>query len=81
MKITDVPPSNPSKARNYRCYKLQFQAPPNVGLFTWKVYFVSDTVVSGELCRDILVSAQPSVRIRTSYVDSMFSLRLRMHRR
>ncbi|KAL4078454.1 Sec63 Brl domain-containing protein [Scleroderma yunnanense] len=58
MRIIDVPRSNPSKARNYRCYKLQFQAPPNVGLFTWKVYFVSDTVVSGELCRDIVLKIE-----------------------
>ncbi|KIJ19749.1 hypothetical protein PAXINDRAFT_166003 [Paxillus involutus ATCC 200175] len=53
LKITDVPRSDPSKERNYRCYKLQFQAPPNVGLFTWKVYFVSDTMVGEEICRGI----------------------------
>ncbi|KAH7888181.1 translocation protein sec63 [Phlebopus sp. FC_14] len=53
LRITDVPRSDPSKERNYRCYKLQFQAPPNVGLFTWKVYFVSDTMVGEEGCRDI----------------------------
>ncbi|KAG6374905.1 translocation protein sec63 [Boletus reticuloceps] len=53
LKIHDVPRSDPSKARNYRRYKLQFQAPPNVGLFTWKVYFVSDTVVGEETCRPI----------------------------
>ncbi|KAI6033730.1 hypothetical protein BKA83DRAFT_4623670 [Pisolithus microcarpus] len=55
LKIADVPLSDPSKERNYRCYKLQFQAPPNVGLFTWKVYFVSDTFVGGETCRDIVL--------------------------
>ncbi|KAF8122761.1 translocation protein sec63 [Boletus edulis] len=53
LKIHDVPRSDPSKAQNYRRYKLQFQAPPNVGLFTWKVYFVSDTVVGEETCRPI----------------------------
>ncbi|KAF8554965.1 translocation protein sec63 [Imleria badia] len=53
MKISDVPRSDPSKERNYRCYKLQFQAPPNVGLFTWKVYLVSDTMVGEEMCRPI----------------------------
>ncbi|KIJ61032.1 hypothetical protein HYDPIDRAFT_138376 [Hydnomerulius pinastri MD-312] len=53
LKITDVPRSDASKERNYRCYKLQFQAPPNVGLFTWKAYFVSDTMVGEELCRGI----------------------------
>ncbi|KAF9236397.1 translocation protein sec63 [Melanogaster broomeanus] len=53
LKIVDVPRSDPSRPRNYRCYKLQFQAPPNVGLFTWKVYFVSDTMIGGETCRGI----------------------------
>ncbi|KAI6122859.1 translocation protein sec63 [Pisolithus croceorrhizus] len=55
LKITDVPRSDPSKERNYRCYKLQFQAPPNVGLFTWKVYFISDTFIGGETYRDIVL--------------------------
>jgi len=53
LKITDVPRSDPSMERNFRCYKLQFQAPPNVGLFTWKVYLISDTVVGEETCRPI----------------------------
>lgn len=53
LKISDVPASSPGKERDYRCYKLQFQAPPNVGLFTWKVYLVSDTLVGEESCRDI----------------------------
>ncbi|KAG8218226.1 translocation protein sec63 [Butyriboletus roseoflavus] len=53
LKISDVPFSDASKERNYRCYKVQFQAPPNVGLFTWKVYFVSDTLVGEETCRPI----------------------------
>ncbi|KAG1811249.1 Sec63 Brl domain-containing protein [Suillus subaureus] len=53
MKISDVPASSPGKERDYRSYKLQFQAPPNVGLFTWKVYLVSDTLVGEESCQDI----------------------------
>lgn len=53
MKISDVPTSSPGKERDYRSYKLQFQAPPNVGLFTWKVYLVSDTLVGEESCQDI----------------------------
>ncbi|KAF9224450.1 translocation protein sec63 [Gyrodon lividus] len=53
LRIADVPRFDPSKERNYRCYKLQFQAPPNVGLFTWKVYFVSDTMVGEETCQGI----------------------------
>ena len=55
IKINDIPRSDPSKERNYRCYKVQFQAPPNVGLFTWKVYLVSDTIVGGEACLPIAV--------------------------
>jgi translocation protein SEC63 len=56
MKISDVPVSSPEKERDYRSYKLQFQAPPNVGLFTWKVYLVSDTFVGEESCQGISVS-------------------------
>jgi len=53
MKITDVPFSKPEYDRDYRSYKLQFQAPNGVGLFTWKVYLVSDTFVGEEICEDV----------------------------
>ncbi|KAH7904234.1 translocation protein sec63 [Hygrophoropsis aurantiaca] len=53
MKISDVPLSNENLDRDYRCYKLQFQAPPSVGLFTWKVYFVSDTLIGEEICKNV----------------------------
>jgi translocation protein SEC63 len=53
MKITDVPFSKPEQDRNFRSYKLQFQAPNGVGLFTWKIYLVSDTFVGEEICEDI----------------------------
>jgi translocation protein SEC63 len=55
MKITDVPFSKPEQDRNFRSYKLQFQAPNGVGLFTWKIYLVSDTFVGEEICEDIAV--------------------------
>ncbi|TDL14651.1 hypothetical protein BD410DRAFT_757056 [Rickenella mellea] len=55
MKITDVPLSNPTKDRNYRAYKLQFQAPQGVGLYTWKVYLVSDTFVGEEAIKEIVL--------------------------
>jgi translocation protein SEC63 len=55
MKISDIPFSNPSQDRNYRSYKLQFQAPQSTGIFTWKVYLVSDTFVGEEITRDIAV--------------------------
>ncbi|ESK87828.1 translocation protein sec63 [Moniliophthora roreri MCA 2997] len=53
MKITQVPYSNPNAEydRDYRTYKLQFQAPNGPGLFTWKIYLVSDTFVGEEVSR------------------------------
>lgn len=56
MKITDVPISDPSKERNYRTYKLQFQGPPQVAVFSWKMYVISDTFIGEEVERDIVVS-------------------------
>jgi hypothetical protein len=56
VKITDVPFSDPSSNRDYRSYKLQFQAPPNVGMFTWKLCLISDTFVGEEVYKDMVVS-------------------------
>ncbi|KAF7969129.1 hypothetical protein HWV62_28248 [Athelia sp. TMB] len=53
MKISDVPSSKPELDGDYRQYKIQFQAPGGVGLFTWKIYLVSDTFVGDEICQDI----------------------------
>jgi translocation protein SEC63 len=55
IKITDVPFSNPERDRDHRSYKLQFQAPGGVGLFTWKVCLVSDSFVGEDICVDITV--------------------------
>lgn len=55
MRIFDIPFSNPSKSRNYRSFRLKFQAPPGVGLFTWRIYIVSDTFVGEDVGRDISV--------------------------
>ena len=63
MKITDVPYSDPSKQRNYRSYKLQFQAPQTVGFYTWKVYLVSDTFVGEEIVRDVVVRVDELLRV------------------
>ena len=65
LKITDIPNARLPHAdadealleHDYRAYKIQFQSPPNVGMFTWKVYVVSDTFVGGEVTRDITVSS------------------------
>jgi len=58
FKITDVPFANPhaEHQRDYRSYKIQFQAPQNVGMFTWKIYLVSDTFVEEDVTKDIIVS-------------------------
>ncbi|PVG00556.1 DnaJ-domain-containing protein [Serendipita vermifera] len=47
FKFSDVPWSNVQEraSRNYRTYKMQFQAPPQVGTYTLHVTFVSDTWV------------------------------------
>lgn len=55
MRISDVPLSDPSKSRNYRSYKMQFQAPQNVAMFTWKVRILSDTFLGEEAVQDIVV--------------------------
>jgi translocation protein SEC63 len=55
IKITDVPFSDASKTRNYRSYKLQFQAPPQAAVFTWKIYLVSDTFVGEEIEHNVTV--------------------------
>ena len=34
---------------DYRMYKLQFQAPPNVGPYAWRVFVVSDTYVGEDI--------------------------------
>ena len=56
LRITDLPLSDPTKERNFRMYKLQFQAPPNVAIYTWKVHVISDTFVGEEVIQDIIVS-------------------------
>ena len=58
MKISDVPFSRPNHTRNYRSYKIQFQAPQGVGMFTWKVQLISDTFVGEDVTWDISVCSQ-----------------------
>ncbi|KAI0706889.1 Sec63 Brl domain-containing protein [Cerioporus squamosus] len=62
MKITDVPVADAQSVIDYRSYKIQFQAPQTVGLFTWKVFVVSDTFVGDEASRDVILKIDdPSV--------------------
>ncbi|EMD31768.1 hypothetical protein CERSUDRAFT_119351 [Gelatoporia subvermispora B] len=51
MKVTDIP----SAEKGYRSFKMQFQAPPSPGVFTWKLYLVSDTFIGEEISRDIVL--------------------------
>ncbi|KAF8164785.1 Sec63 Brl domain-containing protein [Crassisporium funariophilum] len=71
LKITDIPNSQPGSDRDYRSYKIQFQCPPNTGLFTWKVYVVSDTFVGEEPTTDIALKVEdpPTVEDQPSDDD------------
>jgi len=65
IKISDVPFSHPSHPRNFRSYKIQFQAPQGVGMFTWKVQLVSDTFVGEDVSRDISLKIEDAVSLST----------------
>ncbi|KAJ7636042.1 Sec63 Brl domain-containing protein [Mycena polygramma] len=53
LKITDVPFRRTGDSTDFRAYKIQFQAPQNTGLLTWRVYVVSDSFVGEEPTREI----------------------------
>lgn len=53
MRFTDVPYSDPSRRRNYRTYKMQIQAPPQVGQFAWRLLIFSDTFVGEDVGREL----------------------------
>ena len=55
MKISDIPFSDPTRSRNFRSFKLRFQAPPGVGLFTWRVHIVSDTLIGEDIVKAVQV--------------------------
>jgi len=61
MRITDIPFSQPNSGRDYRSYKIQFQAPQQVGVFTWKVHLISDTFVQEDVSCDISVGGLQAV--------------------
>ncbi|KAF7356833.1 J domain-containing protein [Mycena venus] len=48
LKVTDVPFRRTGDSSDFRAYKIQFQAPQNTGLLTWRVYVVSDSYVGEE---------------------------------
>jgi len=55
LKVMDVPFRRKGDASDFRAYKIQFQAPQNTGLLTWRVYVVSDSFVGEEATRDIVM--------------------------
>ena len=55
MKITDVTFSDSTKTHNFHTYKLQFQAPQTAGMYTWKLFVVSDNFVDEDVVKDIVV--------------------------
>ena len=48
--------SSSSAGRTDRIYKVQFQAPPTVGAYTFQIHFVSDTFVVEDVRQNITVS-------------------------
>lgn len=73
MKISDVPLSDPTNDRNFRSYKLQFQAPPNVAVYSWKIHLVSDTFLGEEVIQDIVVRIifyQYPITIKRDYLTA-----------
>lgn len=56
MRISDIPYADTESDRDYRTYKIQFQGPPSTGVFTWKLFVVSDTFVAEEASKDLTVS-------------------------
>ena len=51
FKVSDVP----CMVSDYRMDKMQFQAPSNVGSYTWRVFVVSDAYVGEGTYQDIIV--------------------------
>lgn len=56
LQFSDLPYVDPHKTRNYRTFKMQFQAPQGVGLYTWRIHFISDTFVGEDVSQDLTVS-------------------------
>lgn len=57
-KITDIPLANSNVKKDYRAYKLQFQAPQQAQVFDWKLYIISDTFVGEEFVKNITLNIE-----------------------
>ncbi|RXW12291.1 hypothetical protein EST38_g13561 [Candolleomyces aberdarensis] len=58
IRISDIPYADTESDRDYRTYKIQFQGPPSTGVFTWKLFVVSDTFVAEEASKDLTLSIE-----------------------
>ncbi|KAL0577555.1 secretory subunit, partial [Marasmius crinis-equi] len=67
MKITQVPYANPDAEddKDYRSYKIQFQAPNGTGMFTWKIYLISDTFVGEEVSKTMTLKIEDASVLET----------------
>ncbi|KAF8495211.1 Sec63 Brl domain-containing protein [Russula emetica] len=75
FKVTDVPFADPTCKRNYRSYKLKFQAPPGTGLFTWCIIVVSDTYIAEDATRDIQLRVEERTALNADeqYIEDEIS--------
>jgi preprotein translocase subunit Sec63 len=78
LKVTDVPFTDPSSVRDYRSYKLKFQAPAGTGLFTWRVMVVSDTYIAEDGAKDLQVCYSYNIFI-VVITDARLVTRGRIH--
>jgi len=54
IRVTNVPLSDESRpSHNYRTYKMQFQAPPQVSIYPFSVHVISDTYIGEDAVRDV----------------------------
>jgi len=54
IRITNVPLSDDGRpSHNYRTYKMQFQAPPQVSIYPFSVHIISDTYIGEDAIRDV----------------------------
>ncbi|KAF8516019.1 Sec63 Brl domain-containing protein [Hysterangium stoloniferum] len=58
MWVSDLPYGDPHKSRNYRTFKMQFQAPQGVGLYTWRIRFISDVFIGEDVARDLTLKVE-----------------------
>jgi len=51
-------------------YKMQFQAPPNVGSYTWRVFVVSDTYIGDDTYQDTTLEIEDASALGDDGEDS-----------